>query len=99
MIFTTALADNFLARFCESASANRNAVLQAFSASTGRAPDPPVYYIISERGDDLRCLLFGEEEPDGSVWFFTSIGRFQGTFDRQQMFIIARLDRRTSGEK
>ena len=38
MMFTTALADNFLARFCESASANRNAVLQAFSASTGRVP-------------------------------------------------------------
>jgi hypothetical protein len=58
-----------------------------------------VYYIISEPGDDLRCLLFGEEEPDGFVWFFTSIGRFQGSFDRQQMFIIARLDRRNSGEK
>ena len=87
-----------MARFCKSASANRNAVASLLIVDRPRT-DPPVYYIISERGDDLRCLLFGEEEPDGSVWFFTSIGRFQGTFDRQQMFIIARLDRRTSSEK
>ena len=54
---------------------------------------------IPQVGDDRRSRLLAEEKLNRPVGFFTSLGRFQSRFDRQQIFIVPGLGGPDDGER